>query len=114
MESVGGKTLSAALGSVAPNGVVVLFGTSGGAEVTFNAQRFYGVSSGASLYALILFNELKHESATVGLERLLKLVATGQLKPEISVEAPWTQIADLAQQLLDRCYLGKAVLHVSA
>lgn len=114
VESVGGKTLSAALSSVAPNGVVVLFGTSGGAEVTFNAQRFYGVSSGASLYALILFNELKQESATVGLERLLKLVAKGQLKPEISVEAPWTQIADLAQQLLDRRYPGKAVLHVSA
>lgn len=40
VESVGGKTLSAALGSVAQDGVVVLFGTSGGGDVTFNAQRF--------------------------------------------------------------------------
>ena len=71
IESVGGKTLTAALGSVALDGTVVLFGTSGGNEVTFNAQRFYGVSSGANLYALILFHELKRESASVGLQRLL-------------------------------------------
>lgn len=113
VESVGGKTLTAALGSIAPDGVVVLFGTSGGTEVTFDAQRFYGVSSGASLYALILFNELKREFAAVGLSRLLKLVASGQLTPQISVEAPWTEVADLAQQLLDRRYPGKAVLHVA-
>ena len=113
VESVGGETLSAALGSVAPDGVVVLFGTSGGAEVTFNAQRFYGTTSGARLYALMLFHELKQESATVGLNRLLKLVAAGQLNPHIAVEADWTHVADLAQQLLDRRFLGKAVLHVS-
>lgn len=113
VESVGGNTLSAALGSVAPDGVVVLFGTSGGTEVTFNAQRLYGTSSGASLYALILFHELKRESATVGLQRLLNLVASGQLHPHIATEAPWTQVGDLAQQLLDRRFLGKAVLHVS-
>lgn len=112
IESVGGKTLAAALGSVAPDGTVVLFGTSGGNEVTFNAQRFYGVSSGASLYALILFHELKRETASVGLQRLLKLVAAGQLKPHISVEASWTQVADIAQQLLDRRFPGKAVLHL--
>lgn len=113
VESVGGKTLAAALASVAPDGTVVLFGTSGGTEVTFNAQRFYGISSGASLYALILFQELRQEPASVGLKRLLKLVAQGQLKPHIAVEAPWTQVAEIAQQLLDRRYLGKAVLHVA-
>lgn len=112
IESVGGKTLTAALGSVALDGTVVLFGTSGGNEVTFNAQRFYGVSSGATLYALILFHELKRESASVGLQRLLMLVAEGQLQPQISVEAPWTQVADIAQQLLDRRFPGKAVLHL--
>ncbi len=47
VESVGGKMLSATLSSVAADGVVVLFGTSGGTEVTFNAQRFYGTSNGA-------------------------------------------------------------------
>ena len=49
-----------------------------------------GASSGASLYALILFHELKRESASVGLQRLLNLVADGQLRPHIAIEAPWT------------------------
>jgi len=112
VESVGGATLSTALGLLAPDGAVVLFGTSGGAEVTFNASRFYG-TGGTSLYGLFLFHELRRESAAVGLKRLVSLVEAGQLRPHIDVEAPWTQVADLAQQLLDRRFVGKAVLHVS-
>ena len=112
LESVGGTTLSAALGLLAAEGSVVLFGTSAGSKVTFNASRFYG-TGGASLYGFILFHELKHESAAVGLRRLVDLVAAGQLRPHIDVEASWTQVADLAQQLLDRRFVGKAVLHVS-
>ena len=112
VESVGGKTLSAALAAIAEDGVVVLFGTSGGNEVTFNAQRFYGVSNGAKLYALMLFHELRHESASVGLQRLLTLIAQDQLKPHIAIEAPWTDIATVAQQLIDRQFVGKAVLHL--
>jgi hypothetical protein len=29
------------------------------------------------------------------------------------VEAPWTQIGQVAHQLLDRTFVGKAVLHVA-
>ncbi|MBD2248097.1 zinc-binding dehydrogenase [Nostoc sp. FACHB-888] len=113
VESVGGNTLSTALKLLAPDGVTVLFGTSGGSEVTFDASQFYA-TAGASLYALILFHELQRESASVGLKRLLSLIEIGQLRPHIDVEASWTEIGDLAQQLLDRRFPGKAVLHVSA
>lgn len=112
VESVGGKTLGTALGLIALDGTLVLFGTSGGNEVTFNAQRFYG-TGGASLYGLILFHELRRESAAFGLQRLLRLVEAGQLRPHIEIEASWTQVADVAQKLLDRHYPGKAVLHVA-
>ncbi|MBD6616533.1 zinc-binding dehydrogenase [Komarekiella sp. 'clone 1'] len=112
IESVGGNTLGTALGLLAEDGTIVLFGTSGGNEVTFNAQSFYS-TGGASLYGLILFHELRRESAAVGLQRLLHLVEADQLRPVIDIEADWTQIADVAQKLLNRSYLGKAVLHVS-
>ncbi len=46
------------------------------------------------------------------LARLARMIAGGQLHPQIELEAPWTQIADAAQKLLDRRYRGKAVLHV--
>ncbi len=114
VESVGGKTLSTALAAIAEDGVVVLFGTSGGNEVMFDAQRFYGSSNGASLYALMLFHELRHESASVGLRRLLNLMDLDQLKPHIAIEAPWTDIATVAQQLTDRQFVGKAVLHIGS
>ncbi|RCJ32916.1 alcohol dehydrogenase [Nostoc minutum NIES-26] len=112
VESVGGNTLGTALDLLAEDGTVVLFGVSGGAEVTFNAQRFFA-TGGASLYGLILFHELRRESAAIGLQRLLNLVETGQLHPVIDLEASWTEIADVAQQLLDRKFTGKAVLHIS-
>jgi NADPH:quinone reductase-like Zn-dependent oxidoreductase len=112
IESVGGKTLGVALGLLAQDGKTVLYGVSGGAEVTFNAAQFFGTGS-VSLYGLRLFDELRFESAAVGLKRLLSLVEVGQLHPHIDLEAPWTQIADVAQQLLDRRFPGKAVLHIS-
>ncbi|MEH2002212.1 MAG: zinc-binding dehydrogenase [Nostoc sp.] len=112
IESVGGKTLGVALGLLAQDGKTVLYGVSGGAEVTFNAAQFFGTGS-VSLYGLRLFDELRFESAAVGLKRLLSLVEAGQLRPHIDLEASWTQIADVAQQLLDRRFPGKAVLHIS-
>jgi NADPH:quinone reductase-like Zn-dependent oxidoreductase len=112
VESVGGKTLGVALSLLAQDGKTVLYGVSGGAEVTFNAAQFFG-TGGVSLYGLRLFDELRFESAAVGLKRLLSLVEAGQLHPHIDLEASWTQIADVAQQLLDRRFPGKAVLQVS-
>ncbi|WP_298904009.1 zinc-binding dehydrogenase [uncultured Nostoc sp.] len=112
IESVGGKTLGVALSLLAQDGKTVLYGVSGGTEVTFNAGQFFGTGS-VSLYGLRLFDELRFESAAVGLKRLLSLVEAGQLRPHIDLEASWTQIADVAQQLLDRRFPGKAVLHIS-
>ncbi|MEH2391837.1 MAG: zinc-binding dehydrogenase [Nostoc sp.] len=112
IESVGGKTLGVALSLLAQDGKTVLYGVSGGDEVTFNAAQFFGTGS-VSLYGLRLFDELRFESAAVGLKRLLSLVEAGQLRPHIDLEASWTEIADVAQQLLDRRFPGKAVLHIS-
>jgi len=111
IESVGGKSLSTALTMLAQGGVCVSLGASAGAEVTFDAARFFSTGR-ATLYGFILFEEFGHEPAAVGLAHLAALVAAGQLIPRISVEAPWTQIADVARQLFDRSFPGKAVLHV--
>ncbi len=112
VESVGGAVLGAALALLAERGVCVSFGTSAGNSVTFDAQDFYFIG-GASLYGLILFDELKWvETASAGLARLAKLVESGALKPQIALEDSWNNVADVAQQLLDRRFAGKAVLHV--
>jgi NADPH:quinone reductase-like Zn-dependent oxidoreductase len=113
IDSVGAKTLAAALSQLAKGGVCVSLGASAGADVTFDVRTFFPVGR-TTLYGFILFEEFGQESAAVGLARLAALVATGALQPRISLEAPWTHIADVAQQLLQRRYPGKAVLHVSA
>jgi NADPH:quinone reductase-like Zn-dependent oxidoreductase len=112
LESVGGKCLAAALATLAKDGVCVSLGGSASHEVTCGIRQFRQTGR-TTLYGFILFEELAQEPASVGLAHLADLIAAGKLKPTISVEAPWTQIGQVAHQLLDRTFVGKAVLHVA-
>jgi len=112
LESVGGDTLGAVLGMLASDGTCVTLGISESETVTFDARRFRAAGS-VSLYGFTLSHELRRDPASSGLARLAGLVAQGRLRPQIDVQAPWTEIASVAQQLIDRRYAGKAVLHVA-
>lgn len=109
VDSVGGRTLGTALAALNRLGVCVTLGVSSNAEVTFNARDFF-VAGRTTLYGLYLFTELMSEPASVGLRRLAGYVASGQLVPHISVERPWTEVAQVAQDLMARRFPGKAVL----
>jgi NADPH:quinone reductase-like Zn-dependent oxidoreductase len=109
IESVGGRTLGTALAALQRAGVCVTLGVSAGVEVTFDARQFF-VAGRSTLYGLYLFTELGSEPASVGLRRLADLVAAGQLAPHISVERPWAEIGQVAQDLMARRFPGKAVL----
>jgi NADPH:quinone reductase-like Zn-dependent oxidoreductase len=113
VESVGGRTLGSALAALARDGVCVTLGVSATPEVTFNARDFF-VAGRATLYGLYLFTEFGARPAWAGLRRLAELVASGRLAPHISVERPWTEIAQVAQDLIARKYPGKAVLTLTA
>jgi NADPH:quinone reductase len=113
LDSVGGEVLPAVLEQLALDGTCITFGATAGSNITFNASKFYG-KGGLSLYGFILFHELQKQSASVGLARLVKLVAEGVLTPHIDLEASWSEIAQAAQQLTDRQFLGKAVLHLQS
>lgn len=112
LDSTGGTLLSNALSAIAKDGVCVTYGTTADETVTFDAKSFYG-AGGASLYGFILFHELKREPAAIGLAKLVQLVSDQRLKPHIDQTASWTEIAAVAQQLTDRQFVGKAVLHLS-
>ncbi len=111
LESVGGRVLGDALAMLAPGGTCVTFGVSGAPETTFDIRNFY-FTGGASLYGFIVFHEVLAKPASEGLARLLSLLEEGRLRPHISVEASWTEVGDVARQLLDRGFTGKAVLRV--
>jgi NADPH:quinone reductase-like Zn-dependent oxidoreductase len=103
--------LANVLTTLAPNATCVAFGISGGSEVTFDLRGFY-LTGGLTLYGFILFHELGRLPASEGLARLARLVAEGRVRPQISVEAPWTEIGAMAERLANRGFPGKAVLHV--
>ena len=109
IESVGGRTLGTALAALERGGVCVTLGVSAAAEVTFDARQFF-VAGRTTLYGFYLFTELGSEPASVGLRRLAYLVAAGQLAPHISLERPWGEIGQVAQDLMARRFPGKAVL----
>ena len=113
LESVGGKVLGDAIGMLATGGTCVAFGASGAAETSFDVRSFYLVG-GARLYGFILFHEVLAHPASDGLARLAALVAEGQLRPHVSVEASWEEVGEVTQRLLERAYTGKAVLSVGS
>lgn len=108
LESVGGKSLAAALAMLRPGGMCVLFGTSETAETTFDARQFY--STGTVLYGFILFEEVKREPPAQGLARLVSLLASGRIKSPIEVSASWTEVGAIAERFWNREIAGKAVL----
>jgi NADPH:quinone reductase len=109
IESVGARTLGTALAALERGGVCVTLGVSAAAEVTFDTRQFF-VTGRTTLYGFYLFTELGSEPAAVGLRRLADLVAAGQLAPHISVDRPWAEIGQVAQDLMARRFPGKAVL----
>jgi NADPH:quinone reductase len=113
LDSVGGSALGAAMAMLRPDGTCVTFGVSEGPKAMFDSGAFFR-SGGSRLYGLVLFPELrKVEPASEGLAILAGLIARGTLKPTIAIESDWTDIGAVAGQLLDRSFVGKAVLHVT-
>jgi NADPH2:quinone reductase len=112
LDSLGGSALSAALGMLQPNGTCVTFGVSEANTATFESREFFG-TGGARLYGLTLFHELMSvERAGIGLRLLAELIEAKKLRPQVAIEAPWSEIGAIARRLIDREFSGKAVLHI--
>ena len=78
-------------------------GQSSCASTTFESRNFFA-TGGVRLYGLTLFHELMSvERAGIGL---------GLLADQIAVEASWSEIGTVARRLIDREFIGKAVLHI--
>jgi NADPH:quinone reductase len=109
IDSVGGRTLGTVLAALERGGVCVTLGVSASAEVTFDARTFF-VSGRTTLYGFYLFAELGATPAGDGLRRLADLVGAGLMAPRISLERPWADVGQVAQDLMARRFPGKAVL----
>src|SRR5207237_3079998 len=110
LDSLGGSALSAALQMLQPNGTCVTFGVSAASSATFESRNFFG-TGGTRLYGLTLFHELMSvERAGIGFRLPAELLEAKKLRPQIAVEAAWSEIGTIARRLIDREFTGKAVL----
>lgn len=112
LESVGGSSFRRASEILSPEGVLVTYGRSSGEDSTIDPYWF-GEHSGARVEGLLVFTEVaRRRSGTAQLERLLTLIASGDLDPQVSRTGSWSDPMPLVQALLDREVDGKAVLLV--
>ncbi|MFL6288081.1 MAG: zinc-binding dehydrogenase [Actinomycetes bacterium] len=112
LESVGGQSMRTASELLAPEGVLVSYGRSSGEDAAIDPYWFGG-HSGGRIEGLLVFTEVaRHRLGTKQLERMLALMASGALNPQVSQTGSWRDPMPLVEALIDRRVDGKAVLLV--
>ncbi|MCG8546444.1 MAG: zinc-binding dehydrogenase [Alphaproteobacteria bacterium] len=111
VDGVSGPVLENALRAIAPDGVCVCYGVTAAPDITVNISDFMRRGL-ANVMGFHLYGKGESSPAAENLPRLLRLVEAGRLNCVISREASWSEIDTVAAELLDRRYLGKAVLYV--
>jgi NADPH:quinone reductase-like Zn-dependent oxidoreductase len=114
LDGVGGEVLSRCVDVVAPHGIVVSYASTL-MDPAALGPRWFGAHVGATLRAMLLFDELRFtQSAASDLATLCDLIAAGLLVPHIDVEADWTRGGELARDLMARNVTGKVVLTIGS
>jgi NADPH:quinone reductase-like Zn-dependent oxidoreductase len=112
IDSVGGKTLSAALGLLAPHARCIAFGATEAREVPLDVFRLYQEQleiAGFGLFPAIASGRTVRD----GLTRLLALVDRKRLRVHLGERSDWRALGDVAKALATRQFTGKAILEVA-
>ncbi|MFF2484672.1 zinc-binding dehydrogenase [Paenibacillus sp. NPDC058071] len=108
IDSVGGDTLAALFPQLIPQGICVSLGHSSSESTTLNILGL----GGRTLYSFFLGEEFNRHEPAPDLALLARLVAEGKLQTIIQVQKSWEEIDEVAHQLIDRQFIGKAVLTI--
>ncbi|GHO71232.1 oxidoreductase [Ktedonobacter sp. SOSP1-52] len=113
IDVLGGPSLATALTLLAPGGLCVNVGASANPEVTLQIRYHAGFTGGFTFYGLFLLAEIRQRTDPArDLKYLTQMVSQGRLRPQITVEACWTEVAEVVERLLKRDIVGKAALHI--
>ncbi|HEU4657552.1 MAG TPA: zinc-binding dehydrogenase [Capillimicrobium sp.] len=111
LESVGGDSLTEAARLLAPDGDLVTFGASSGRPGSIDPRHLFNASPGARIHAYQVF-ESDVASIRRDLATLLRLVADGELDPQVDRVAGWEEAGELLAALDGRRVNGKSVLRI--
>jgi NADPH:quinone reductase len=110
LESVGGRSLEAALARLAPHGTLLWFG---GASRQPASLDFFAAMS-APYAAIVPFSYWRTGASDADdLATLVRLVAGGHLHPEVGLVADWRETPAVLVALAERRIRGNAVLTMS-
>jgi NADPH:quinone reductase-like Zn-dependent oxidoreductase len=110
-ESVGGRSMEAAVARLAPHGLLVWFGQASREPATLS---FFTMVSTATYASIVPFTYWRTGASDADdLATLVRLVAQGHLHPEIGVSADWRETPQVLVDLAERRIRGNAVLTIS-
>ena len=112
VDGIGGDLLKAGLASLEPDGIGVSYGLTGDGQVTLPIGLLLGKGR-ANLRGLNLYAVSEIEPPKIWLARLLKLVSAGQLNTDFEDRGDWSNVGQVAEDLVERRFSGKAVLRVT-
>jgi NADPH2:quinone reductase len=111
IDTLGGQTLSDAMTMLTPFGKCVTVGVTESSHSTIDVERFF-MTGNATLQGLVAMRDLRGDGPGITLERLVHLLATGRLRAPVGKVADWEAIDEVARGLIDRSFIGKAVLRI--
>ena len=110
LESVGGASLGAAVGRLAPRGLLVWFGQAGRVPTTLDFFSFFDHHQSATIRHFDYTDSDVPDA--VDLATLVRLTASDRLHPEIGSVSSWEETSARIADLRARCIRGKAILKV--
>lgn len=111
VDGLGNRLTSRVIHSLTPDGTAVIYGATDKQQLELEPGFLLGTGTGR-VEGFNLYRESEIESVARGLTRLLKLVERGRLKVQVEREVGWAEAPQLAQDLMDRKFAGKAVVRV--
>ena len=109
VDALGGEFTAAALGTLAPRGRLVLFGTSAGTQATINLQQLYRSQLRLLTYGgLAATRDERREAIT----QALAATAEGRMRIRIGAELPLESVNDTFEMLARHEVAGKIVLRL--
>jgi len=112
VESAGGASLAAAVGRLAPEGIVVSFGNSSNEATTFDPRTLYRKGAPSVIGYFVTYELLHGRTGTSRLAALASLVAEGRIRADVDLQVPWDRAAEAVDALMERRVSGKAVLTI--
>lgn len=112
IDGIGGELLAHLLPLLDENGRAILYGVSGSRETVLSIRDLMLTGDGR-IEGFRLYRETEMVAANKGLERLLRLLAEGRLKTLVTLQSDWSNVGAVASQLVERAFVGKAVLRLA-